>query len=302
MGEGGMTNPEMLDTKEQIPSLGRIKYSHPNPDIYVWPPGSNLPPRAHQTEQPPYSPRPPPLTPPIMRHLQHTIPEDVVAAKSRDKSSVPAPSDTTGTPTSEQNLKKRGAGTISDEGRDLIHRLQAFYREYEESSMVEHENIASGRANMAETGSFKETPHLRSSPVVPSLAFAPPVSSRLREATTPSEEAQSSMPPPSRRNLAASTSESTPELHKSTTSQSRHDVDSRPHIEMIATSMAPNFAAHPAMGHTGVAGYPMGTPGIPPGPHSQLLHQLGQRNAAEQCKCQGSKVWRDLEELTWAST
>ncbi|TFA97602.1 Adhesion defective protein 1 [Trichoderma ghanense] len=32
----------------------------------------------------------------------------------------------------------------------------------------------------------------------------------------------------------------------------------------MATSMGPNFAGHPAMGHPGVAGHPMGAPGMPP--------------------------------------
>ncbi|OPB43229.1 hypothetical protein A0O28_0110920 [Trichoderma guizhouense] len=32
----------------------------------------------------------------------------------------------------------------------------------------------------------------------------------------------------------------------------------------MATSMGPNFAGHPAMGHPGVAGHPMGGPGMPP--------------------------------------
>ncbi|KAL7795169.1 hypothetical protein V8C37DRAFT_45852 [Trichoderma ceciliae] len=67
-----------------------------------------------------------------MQYLEYTMSDDPVATKSRDKFSVSAPSDTTGTVTPEHKPEGRGTGRRFATERDLERVLQASMREDEE--------------------------------------------------------------------------------------------------------------------------------------------------------------------------
>lgn len=67
-----------------------------------------------------------------MQYLKYTLSDDPVATKSRDKFSVSAPSETTGTVTPEHKPEGRGTGRRFATERDLERVLQASMREDEE--------------------------------------------------------------------------------------------------------------------------------------------------------------------------